>query len=91
MTSYRPGSFYHRNRIRKAQTLEKCREAGLAVVAELEELRAWVREQGLVPPKRMCEEEASDILANPATEWQREVVKRAEEADTQGRSEPSER
>ncbi len=78
MTSYRPGSFYRRKKIRSARTLEKAKEAGLAMVAELEELRAWVREQGLVPPKRMCEEEARDILANPATEWQRELVKEAE-------------
>lgn len=89
MTSYRPAAFYHRSRIRKARTLEKCREAGLGAVKELEELKAWVRACGLVPPKVISTEEARDIMRHPATEWQRELVREAGEACTQDRPEPS--
>lgn len=86
MTSYRPATFYHRQRIHSAKTLPEAREAGLRAVDELEQLKAWVRSCGLVPPKVISTEEARDIIACPATEWQREVTGAS---GTRGRPGPS--
>ena len=59
--SYRPSSFYWRKKIRTARTLVELREVGLALVAELEEHKACIRNLGYIPPKgRMTEEEARE-------------------------------
>lgn len=50
-TSYKPSAFYLRRRFRLSKDVDALRELGLALVSEHERLRAWVREQGLIPPK----------------------------------------
>lgn len=60
-TPYRPSAFYFREAIRKARNKKQCAEVGLILVSELEQLKAWVREQGMVPPRwHMLPEEAAD-------------------------------
>lgn len=50
--SYRPSGFYYRRALRRAQTVEEAQAIGLAVIAEHERLKAWVREElGFIPPK----------------------------------------
>lgn len=49
--SFRPGAWYYRTELRGAATKKEAVEIGLGAVMELEQLRAWVREQGLIPPK----------------------------------------
>lgn len=51
-SDYRPSAFYFRKALRTAKTKAEAVEVGLTVVAELENLKAWVREQGFIPPKR---------------------------------------
>ena len=49
--TYRPSAFYFRSALREAPTKEAAVGVGLTVVSELESLKAWVREQGYIPPK----------------------------------------
>lgn len=49
--SYRPSAFYFRSGLRAAKTKAQAVEIGLKAVAELEQLKAWVRERGMIPPK----------------------------------------
>lgn len=57
--SYRPSAFYWRKKIRAARTVGELKEVGLALVAELEDHKACIRELGYIPPKdRVTEEEA---------------------------------
>ena len=49
--TYKPSAFYFRRELRATKTREEAVEIGLRVVLELEQLKAWVREQGLFPPK----------------------------------------
>ena len=49
--TYKPSSFYFRQALRTATSKAEAVEVGLTVVAELESLKAWVREQGYIPPK----------------------------------------
>jgi hypothetical protein len=59
--SYRPSAGYYRRALRDAKTIKRARSVGLSAVDEYERLRAWVREQGLIPPKwRVLREEAED-------------------------------
>ena len=62
LPSYRPSAYYFRRAIRNARSKKEAQELGLAVVAELEFLKAWVREEcGCIPPRRvMTDEEARD-------------------------------
>lgn len=60
-TSYKPSAFYFRRAIRGARTKAQAQEAGLHAVREMEALKAWVREQGMIPPKRF-------VLADEAAE-----------------------
>lgn len=50
--SYRPSAYYFREALRDSHTVEDAVEVGMQVVREPEELKAWVREQGLIPPRR---------------------------------------
>lgn len=50
MLSYKPSVFYFRTALRDAKDLESAKEAGLLVCAELDELKAWIRECGMTPP-----------------------------------------
>jgi hypothetical protein len=49
--SYRPSVFYFRKALRESQSHERSIVVGLVICHELEQLKAWVREQGLIPPK----------------------------------------
>ena len=49
--TYKPSAFYFRSELRGAKTRAEAVEIGLRAVLELEQLKAWVREQGLRPPK----------------------------------------
>ena len=61
MPAYKPSAFYFRRALRTTANLEQVRGIGLAVVDELEQLKAWVREQGLIPPKwHVLREEAEE-------------------------------
>lgn len=51
VTEYKPSAFYYRQRLRQEADPERLRAVGLTVVGELEQLKDWVRSQGLVPPK----------------------------------------
>lgn len=49
---YRPSAFYFRRQIRRARSIEEAQALGLAVVSELEQLKAWVRTTcGKIPPR----------------------------------------
>lgn len=47
---YRPSAFYWRRAIRRAD-LNGVREIAMALVSELEIHKAFIREQGWIPPK----------------------------------------
>lgn len=49
--TYKPSAFYFRKALRESKTRAEAVEIGLTAVLELEQLKAWVREQGLIPPK----------------------------------------
>lgn len=51
IVTYKPSVFYFRKALREAVTLAKAVAIGMALCRELEQLKAWVREQGLYPPK----------------------------------------
>jgi len=58
--SYRPSAFYWRKQIRAAESLDELREIGLALVSELEEHKACIRELGYIPPKNRVTDEEAD-------------------------------
>lgn len=51
VASYKPSAFYFRRALRQANDIETVRELGLAIVNELEQLKQWVRDQGMIPPR----------------------------------------
>lgn len=51
VTEYKPSAYYYRHRLRVERDPERLRAVGLSVVGELERLKQWVRDQGMVPPK----------------------------------------
>jgi hypothetical protein len=70
MPSYRPSSFYYRDAIRRAQSLEECQTLALQAVKEIEHLKEWARELGLVPPRRFIlstEVEDKGLIIPPAS------------------------
>ncbi|WP_157837094.1 hypothetical protein [Geminisphaera colitermitum] len=61
LLSYKPSAYYFRRRLRGTDDPAQLRKLGLAVVLELEQLKAWVREQGMIPPKwNVLREEAEE-------------------------------
>lgn len=48
---YRPSAYYFRRALAEAKTLAEARRIGRTAILELEELKAWVRSQGMIPPK----------------------------------------
>jgi hypothetical protein len=50
--SYRPSAFYFRKALNEAKTVSDAQVIGHQVIRELEMLKAWVREQGLIPPRQ---------------------------------------
>lgn len=57
MLSYKPSVYYFRKSLREAETRERAVTVGLIVCHELEQLKAWVREQGMIPPKWIVDNE----------------------------------
>lgn len=57
---YRPGSFYHRRRLRRSRTIKEAVKKGLELVRENERLREWVRQQGMIPPKWVVDPDEAD-------------------------------
>ena len=51
MIVYRPSVYYFRRALREAQTVERAVTVGLIACHELEQLRAWIASEGLVPPQ----------------------------------------
>lgn len=49
--NYKPSAWYFRRALRTTDDTEELRRIGLTLVSELEELKAWVRDQGMIPPK----------------------------------------
>ena len=49
--SYQPSTYYFRLELENARTKREAVALGRHLCRELEELKAWVRERGLVPPK----------------------------------------
>ena len=47
----RPSAFYFRKALRDTDDPERLRDIGLLLVTELERTKAWIREQGMIPPK----------------------------------------
>lgn len=58
---HRPSVFYFRKALRDSGSHEHAIVVGLNVCNELEQLKAWVREQGMIPPKWIAmDEEANE-------------------------------
>ena len=59
--SYKPSAFYFRSAIRAARSIQEVKAHALHAVRELEALKEWVREQGMIPPRRfILDTEARD-------------------------------
>lgn len=57
--SYKPSAYYWRKTIRAATTKKQLCEIAMALVEELEDHKAALRENGIIPPKRrVCSAEA---------------------------------
>lgn len=55
---YRPSAYYFRSELYAARTRAEVLEIALQAVMEMENLRAFIRENGLIPPKQyvLCRE-----------------------------------
>jgi hypothetical protein len=61
VVAYKPSAYYYRTALRNADTKADAQDVGYAAVSELEHLKEWVREQGMIPPKwNVLAEEARD-------------------------------
>ena len=49
--SYKPSVYYFRKALRESETRERAVTVGLIVCHELEQLKGWIRERGMIPPK----------------------------------------
>lgn len=49
--SYCPSVWYFRKALRESYTRDRALVIGLALCSELEQLKSWIRAQGLIPPK----------------------------------------
>lgn len=59
--SYKPSAWYFREALRNARTREEAMEVGLQVVLEVEMLKEFIRDNGMIPPKSyILESEADD-------------------------------
>ena len=58
---YKPSVFYYRKALRNSSYHERAVKVGLVVCHELELLKTWVCEQGMMPPKWLVmDEEAKE-------------------------------
>lgn len=49
--SYKPSAWYFREALRSAETREEAIELGLQIVLEVEALKEFIRDNGMIPPK----------------------------------------
>jgi hypothetical protein len=64
--SYRPSAWYYRKALRDARTKDEAVAVGMQLIKELEHLKEFVREQGLIPPRRfILNTEAEDKGLTP--------------------------
>jgi hypothetical protein len=71
-SSYKPSVYYFRKALREANSKDRAMAVGLIVCHELEQLKAWVREQGLIPPKVAVMPEEAD---EKGWEYERVTIK----------------
>lgn len=69
--SYKPSVYYFRKALRESRSRERAVVVGLIVCHELEQLKAWVRERGLIPPKWIVSDEEAyekgwDTITEPS-------------------------
>lgn len=51
LATYKPGGFYYRKAYRECDTVDERTLIFDTLLADHEQLRHWVRQQGLIPPK----------------------------------------
>ena len=72
--SYRPTA-YHSRKIAREGSSAHVRQELLRLTGEHEQLRAWVRSLGMLPPRFSAPADwVEDVAQNPVTEFQRELV-----------------
>ena len=49
---YKPSAFFFRQALRESKTRAQAVRVAMQVVRELEALKAFIRSQGMIPPKR---------------------------------------
>ncbi len=81
--SYKSSAYYFRAALRNARTKRAAVEVGLHAIAELEALKAWVRAQGMIPPKFMITQ-AEQISKSPAVQSVIPFPSKAVESETAG-------
>lgn len=52
MTNYQPSAYYFRKELRNAKTKDAAIQVGMRAILELEMLKQFVRDNGLIPPKQ---------------------------------------
>lgn len=73
MNSYRPASFYYRKVAREGSDSD-LRANLLKLTKEYENLRAWVRANGFIPPRFSVPDHwVEDVRERPVTEFQKEL------------------
>lgn len=74
LAPYLPSVYYFRKALHGVETVDEAVAVGLHLCRELEQLKAWVREQGMVPPKwhimpdEIAEKGWGEIVAFPSSE-----------------------
>lgn len=72
--SFRPSAFYFRRALRGAMSKNEAVEIGLHLCCELEMLKQWVRDQGMIPPKwhimssEISEKSWGDVVVLPSSD-----------------------
>lgn len=64
---YKPSAYYYRRALRMSRSRRSAVLVGMCVIRELEMLKAWIRAEGMVPPKRyvMTDEAREKAWAPP--------------------------
>lgn len=52
MINYKPSAFYYRQALDEAETIEDAKRIGRNIIRELEHHKEFIREKGLIPPKK---------------------------------------
>jgi hypothetical protein len=51
LPTYKPSAFYFRRALRATDDTVRLRAIGMTLCSELQFLKQWVRDQGMIPPK----------------------------------------